>query len=44
MHRLLSMLLRARNLTVLRLNHLGKSDRTSARGSSAKGLDVDQPW
>jgi len=34
--------LRARNVAVLRLDHLGKSDRTSARGTSAKGDDVDQ--
>jgi len=44
MYRLLSMPLRARNVAVLRLDHLGKSDRTSARGSSAKGDDVDQSW
>ncbi len=44
MYRLLSMPLRARNVAVLRLDHLGKSDRTSARGTSAKGDDVDQSW
>ncbi len=44
MHRLLSMLLRARNLTVLRLDRLGNSDRISVRGSSSKGLGVDQSW
>ncbi len=44
MYRLLSMPLRARNVAVLRLDHLGKSDNTSARGSSAKGDDVDQSW
>lgn len=44
MHRLLSMRLRARDLTVLRLDHLGNSDRISVRGSSSKGLGVDQSW
>ncbi len=44
MYRLLSMPLRARNVAVLRLDHLGKNDRSTARGSSAKGDDVDQSW
>lgn len=44
MYRLLSMPLRARKVAVLRLDHLGKNDRATARGSSAKGDDVDQSW
>ncbi len=44
MYRLLSMPLRARDVAVLRLDHLGKNDRSTARGSSAKGDDVDQSW
>lgn len=44
MYRLLSMPLRSGNVAVLRLDHLGKNDRSTARGSSAKGDDVDQSW
>lgn len=36
--------LRASGVSVLRLDHLGKGDQSTARGSSAKLDDVDQAW
>ena len=44
LYRNLLMPLAAMGVAVLRLDHLGKSGSGSARGSSAKGDDVDQSW
>jgi hypothetical protein len=44
LYRNLIMPLRAEGVATVRLDHLGKNDQGTARGSSAKGDDVDDAW